>query len=82
MLKKKLKVWQWRLFSFSGRLKLFKSVIFSDQYYWSVEFQLQIKTMLKTEQMMASFLWKEDTHAINWNKICKPKTKGNLGLKL
>lgn len=60
---KQLEVWQWRLLLFSGRLEYLRSIIFSYQYYWSVAFQLFMKTILKIERMIAIFLGRR--HPLN-----------------
>lgn len=56
--KKQLKFWQWKFLSFSGSIELFKSVIYSYQYYWQAAFQPPMKTIIKIEQMMSDFCGK------------------------
>lgn len=53
-----------------------RSIIYSYQYYQSASIQSSLKSILKIEQMMATFLWKGDLHAIRLKGICRPTKKG------
>ncbi|XP_039037483.1 uncharacterized protein LOC120174810 [Hibiscus syriacus] len=86
--KVKLKLHQWsRLkLSYSGRLVLIKTVLFSMANYWCRQLILPQSVINKIEQICSRYFWKgSDIPAVgarvSWDRICKPKSKGGLGLK-
>ena len=80
------KSWSCRTLSYTGRLQLVKSVLFSIQVYWSSLFILPKSVIKKVETTLRSFLWKGSdlipTGArVAWDRVCLPKEEGGLGIK-
>ena len=79
------KSWSSRFLSYTGRIQLIKSVLFSIQVYWSSLFILPKKVIRKVESTLRSFLWKGSelvsTGAkVAWDRVCLPIEEGVWGL--
>jgi hypothetical protein len=77
--------WLVKSLSFSGRLQLVSSVLFSLQVFWARVFILPKNVIRLLEQKFNIFLWcGEDSKAkakVSWDRLCCPKVEGGLGLK-
>lgn len=81
----KLSGWNGASLSFAGRTKLLRSTINNFHTFWATAFLLPVSCMEKIERMMRDFLWgsthMRKIHTVCWEKICRPKNKGGLGLR-
>ena len=78
--------WTCRTLSYTGRVQLINSVLFSIQVYWASLFLLPGQVIKNVEQIMRSFLWSgsdmRTTGAkVTWDQVCLPKKEGGLGIK-
>ncbi|KAL0344288.1 UNVERIFIED_CONTAM: putative ribonuclease H protein [Sesamum angustifolium] len=75
--------WNHLNLSYAGRLQLIKAVLSTLHMYWASAFILP-KGVLKNLEKMRKFLWYGSTGSGNakvaWERICKPKEEGGLGL--
>jgi hypothetical protein len=72
--------------SYTGRLQLIKSILFSIQVYRSSLFNLSKDVVLKITSLLRSLLGKGCELAsggakMAWENICLPKEEGGLGVK-
>lgn len=79
--KERLARWKYKLLSFTGRVELIKSVIFSFLHFWIAAFSLPAGTRAKLNSIISSFLWQGGVHTISWHSICQPKENGGLGIR-
>ncbi|XP_074293517.1 uncharacterized protein LOC141620582 [Silene latifolia] len=75
-----------RKLSYAGRLVLVQSVLKTLHNYWAAMFILPNGIISKLESICTNFLWDGEvdyirTPLVSWEKICKPKREGGLGLK-
>ncbi|XP_074317080.1 uncharacterized protein LOC141653264 [Silene latifolia] len=75
-----------RKLSYAGRLTLVQSVLMSLHNYWAGIFILPTGVINKIEAICRHFLWDGGVDylrspLVSWEKICKPKQEGGLGLK-
>jgi len=82
----RVKLWTSTSLTYTGRLQLIKSVLFSIQVYWSSIFILPCSIIKKLEGILSAFLWKgtsmSHTRAkVAWHSICYPLREGGLGIK-
>ena len=82
----RIKLWTSTSLTYTGRLQLIKSILFSIQVYWSSIFILPGATIKKLESIMAAFLWKGTSLStagakVAWSSICYPLQEGGLGIK-
>ncbi|XP_043687599.1 uncharacterized protein LOC122638815 [Telopea speciosissima] len=86
LVRQRLEGWKARFLSFAGRLQLLTSVLQGCYIYWSGIFALPGGVKQKLESMFSNFLWtgpslERKVHYISWDKICKPKDEGGLGIR-
>lgn len=72
--------------SFTGRLQLISSVIYSLVNFWFCAFSLPRHCLKDIEKLCTMFLWygdigKKPMAKVSWNAICLPKAEGELGLR-
>ncbi|GKV35665.1 hypothetical protein SLEP1_g43906 [Rubroshorea leprosula] len=85
-LKKKLAGWKGKWLSFGGRITLLNSVLTSLPVFLLSVFLAPKNVVRSIEKIRRDFLWGgcEDTrkvHWVNWEKVCKGKHEGGLGVK-
>lgn len=85
-IRKCITTWTAQQLSFAGRLQLISTVIYSITNFWMSVYRLPKKCIKEIDQICASFLWSGPTISphkakISWDKVCKPKEKGGLGLR-
>lgn len=78
--------WASKVLSFSSRLQLIKSILFSIQAFWSNVFIIPKKVKNAIDQKLACFLWSGSDGTVKvvkvaWDTICCPKKEGGLGLR-
>lgn len=78
--------WSVKLLSFSGRLQLLKTVIFSTVNFWLSAFILPKGCITTIESLWSRFLWSDDVDKrsiakVAWTIVCLPKEEGGLGLR-
>jgi hypothetical protein len=78
--------WTSKNLSFTGRLQLLSSVLYSLQVFWSGIFIFPKKIIRDIDQKFNWFLWngKDSDCAkakVAWSDVCFPKKEGGLGLK-
>ncbi|XP_074293044.1 uncharacterized protein LOC141619940 [Silene latifolia] len=71
--------------SYAGRLVMINSVLGTLHSYWARIYIIPICIMVKIESICRSFLWKgevasQSPASIAWDKVCLPKTQGDLGV--
>ncbi|GAV83739.1 hypothetical protein CFOL_v3_27185 [Cephalotus follicularis] len=72
--------------SFSGRLQLTLSSLFSILVFWCSTLMLLVAIMKECEAILRRFLWHGNGNykkggELAWNKVCRPKEEGGLGIK-
>ncbi|XP_048491597.1 uncharacterized protein LOC125492898 [Beta vulgaris subsp. vulgaris] len=82
----RIKVWSTRNMSFAARCQLVNSVLMSLHTYWGQLFLIPRSVLNEVNSICSCFLWRgthNDTRpgSVNWEKLCKPKTAGGLGLR-
>lgn len=85
-LQTKLAGWKAKLLSQASRVVLIKSVISSLPVHHLSYFALTDKEARNCDSVVANFFWgnhqnNKTPHMIAWNKICKPKAQGGLGIR-
>lgn len=78
--------WKGRCLSFAGRLTLTKGVLSSIPVHTMNIISLPQSILGKLDKVSRSFLWgsspeKRRQHLLSWNKICRPKREGGLGIR-
>jgi hypothetical protein len=81
----KLSSWKAKLLSPAGRVVLIQSVTSSIPAYYMQNVALSIRICSKLDKLNRDFLWgsssdRKRIHMVGWDKVCKPKDKGGLGL--
>ena len=87
--KKKLAGWKGRSVSLAGRVVLLQAALDSLPIYWFNMFLMPKTVVSKLEKIRGNFFWgcKESNgqeqskmHLIAWEKICRPKAEGGVGI--
>lgn len=83
---KKLCSWRAKTLSFGARIVQIKSVLSSLPTYIFSLFKAPKKVILKLTSLQRNFLWggvsdERKTSWISWEKICREKSRGGLGIK-
>ncbi|KAG7533623.1 Ribonuclease H domain [Arabidopsis thaliana x Arabidopsis arenosa] len=79
--------WKGGSLSFAGRLTLTKSVLSSIPVHTMSVISLPKSVLEGLDKVSRSFLWgsspeKRKQHLVAWEKVCKPKKEGGLGIRL
>ncbi|KAL2896785.1 hypothetical protein RDABS01_038569 [Bienertia sinuspersici] len=82
----RIRSWQTRNISFAGRLQLVNAVLMSICTFWMQIFILPKSVIQEINKICRRFLWEGKIHGskpgyVSWDKVCKTKSKGGLGLK-
>ncbi|XVF46862.1 hypothetical protein PTKIN_Ptkin03bG0062300 [Pterospermum kingtungense] len=77
--------WKTKLLSQVGKLTLLKSTLESIPLYALSCVKAPTNICRKIDQISRNFLWGHEAnqrklHMISWNKLCKPKSRGGLGI--
>lgn len=85
-LNSKLQGWKAKLLSQASRTTLISFVLQSVPFYVFSCFRVPETICNKMDSFSRSFWWGHElevrkVHLLNWDEICKPKSKGGLGLK-
>lgn len=70
----------------AGRLIILKSVLESIPIYWLNLFKIPSAVIAKIDKIRKDFLWNGSNpnhrklHLIKWDKVCKDKKIGGLGI--
>ncbi|GJU57981.1 hypothetical protein Tco_1235747 [Tanacetum coccineum] len=81
-IKNKVYIWKSKCLSYAGRLLLIASVLESIHVYWASVFLFPKSVMNDINKLLKWFLWNQwDKAKVAWKNICRPKSKGGLGLK-
>ncbi|GAV83776.1 hypothetical protein CFOL_v3_27221 [Cephalotus follicularis] len=85
-LMKRLSSWLCNSHSFRGKMQLKTSTLFSLHVFWCRTFILPMAVIKQCESIIRSFLWfglgdARTAGKVAWNKVCKPKAEGGLGIK-
>ncbi|KAF3790708.1 putative ribonuclease H protein [Nymphaea thermarum] len=83
---RKLAAWKASLLSYAGRLCLLQSSFMPLIFFWCPLLKLPKKIIQVLESLAANFLWvsnlgRRKQHLVAWNKLCRPKGEGGVGLK-
>lgn len=78
--------WTSKVLSYSGRLQLIKTILFSIQAFWSTHFIIPKAAIRDIQSILCRFLWKGSSLAkfgarVAWSAISLPTSEGGLGLK-
>lgn len=78
--------WLSKHLSFTGRLQLLSSILYSIQVYWMSIFILPKRVIRIIEQKFNRFLWNGNEFSsakakVAWDALCMPKGEGGLGLR-
>ena len=81
----KLSSWKAKLLSPAGRVILVQFVTFAIPAYYMQNVTLPIRICSNLDKMNKDFLWgstneRKKMHMISWDKVCRPKDLGGLGL--
>ena len=82
----KLAGWKRRFLSLAGRITLTKSVLSSIPVHTMSSIALPVSTLIQLDKIARSFIWGSGEgirkqHLVSWEKICKPKREGGLGIR-
>jgi ribonuclease HI len=82
----KLSSWKAKLLSPAGRVVLIQSVTSSIPAYYMQNTMLPSKVCSDLDQLNRDFLWgssrdSKKMHLVGWDKVCRPKCDGGLGLQ-
>ncbi|GJY45770.1 RNA-directed DNA polymerase, eukaryota, reverse transcriptase zinc-binding domain protein [Tanacetum coccineum] len=85
-LKTKISDWKNKSLSYAGRVQLIAFVLSSMQNYWASVFLLPKQVIYEINKLLEGFLWcqgelPKGKAKVSWDKVCKPKDQGGLGLK-
>ncbi|TXG59223.1 hypothetical protein EZV62_013796 [Acer yangbiense] len=85
-IRNKIVGWKFKLLSQGGRLILLRHVLSSMPIHLMSVVNVPGVTISKINSLLANFLWGEmdgrrKTHWRSWGKVCKPTSKGGLGLR-
>ncbi|CAL1413056.1 unnamed protein product [Linum trigynum] len=83
---RRLSLWKARTLSLAGRVTLAMSVLNAIPSYAMQTSFLPLSICDAIDQKIRSFVWgssegKRKVHLISWDKVCKPKNQGGLGLR-
>nr|AID60103.1 hypothetical protein [Brassica napus] len=83
----KLAGWKRRFLSLAGRITLTKSVLSSVPVHTMSTIALPSSTLNQLDKIARAFIWgsidgTRKQHLVSWEKICKPKREGGLGIRL
>lgn len=84
--KQRLSTWKSRTLSFAGRVTLAKSVVQVMPTYIMQTTVLPRGTCDEIDKLCRNFIWRDEenhrtVYLLSWDKICKPKVDGGLGLR-
>jgi len=82
----RIRGWNRNKLSYAGRIRLTNAVLMNMHIYWSSIIILPEAVIQQVIQMCRSFLWRGDATStrsplVAWDILCKPKSKGGLGIK-
>jgi hypothetical protein len=81
----KLSSWKAKLLSPAGRVILVQSVTFAIPAYYMQNVALPIRICSSLDKLNRNFLWgstdeRRKMHMVSWDKVCRPRDLGGLGL--
>ncbi|GKB15011.1 RNA-directed DNA polymerase, eukaryota, reverse transcriptase zinc-binding domain protein [Tanacetum coccineum] len=84
--KNRISNWKNKSLSYAGKLQLIAAILSSMQIYWAAIFLLPKQVIYEINRLLKGFLWcqgdlTKGKAKVSWDKICKPKEQGGLGLK-
>lgn len=74
--------WKKQTLSLAGRVTLTKAVLSSIPVHTMSTICLPVGTLEKLDSLSRSFVWGSGQHLVSWDKICRPKTDGGLGIRV
>ena len=82
----KLSGWKRRFLSLAGRITLTKSVLSSIPVHTMSTIALPASTLNQLDKIARAFIWgssegNRKQHLIAWEKVCKPKREGGVGIR-
>jgi len=77
-LRAKIEGWTTHNLSFTGRLELIKSTLYSTMAYWYQYYSYPSSITKEIERICANFLWKGRLHTMSCADLCRPKTEVGL----
>lgn len=80
-IRNRMAAWDCKLLSMAGKIELIHTVITPMVLYWMLTYQMPSATIDKINRMCANFVWSGKVHKISWNKLCRPKEEGGVGLR-
>uniref|UniRef100_A0A2N9J763 CCHC-type domain-containing protein n=1 Tax=Fagus sylvatica TaxID=28930 RepID=A0A2N9J763_FAGSY len=80
-----LLAWKGKLLSSAGRVVLVQSITSAIHAYYMQNVALPSKICTKLDKINRDFLWgstveKKKMHMVSWDKVCRPRNLGGLGL--
>lgn len=78
----RLSGWKKQTLSLAGRVTLTKAVLSSIPVHSMSTIHLPVSTLDKLDSLSRSFVWGSGQHLVSWDKICRPKTAGGLGIRV
>ena len=74
--------WKKQTLSLAGRVTLTKSVLSSIPVHTMSTISMPVGILEKLDSLARSFVWGSGQHLVSWDKICKPKAAGGLGIRV
>lgn len=78
----RLSGWKKQTLSLAGRVTMMKAVLSSIPVHSMSTIHLPVSTLEKLDSLSRSFVWGKGQHLVSWDKICKPKMEGGLGIRV
>ena len=83
---KRIQQWKSKNLSYAGRLILVNAVLMSIHVYWAQIMPLPRAVLKEVLGVCRAFLWTSLTTfdgpgKVSWDKVCRPKSEGGLGIK-
>ena len=77
----RLSGWKKQTLSLAGRVTMTKAVLSSIPIHSMSTISLPVSTLKKLDSLSRSFVLGSGQHLVSWDKVCRPKSDGGLGIR-
>ena len=78
----RLSGWKKQTLSLAGRVTMTKAVLSSIPVHSMSTIHMPVSTLDKLDSLSRSFVWGSGQHLISWDRVCRPKADGGLGIRV